>query len=182
MMRFLAGLLAALQLASFAGDGCRLAIGMKSGWLLRLHVVAQDDTEEMQRIKECVRDAVQDAYAQGAQPGSMLSNARRLLPTLTQAAEDCAHVEGFTGQVRVCLETRAFDARELDGVTVPAGVYPALMVYLGDAAGHNWWGLLDPALAWRCAGGDGAHTGWDWSLDGLWAALRTLWRPVQEGV
>lgn len=182
MVRFLAGMLAALQLAAPASGGWQLTLGLRTGWLLRLHVVAQDDTAEMQRIKECVRLAVQDAYVQGAEAGPMLDNARRLLPELTEAAEACARGEGFAGPVRVCLEERRFDARELDGVTVPAGVYPALMVYLGDAAGHNWWGLLDPTLAWRCAGGEGHLVGWDWSLDGLWAALRSLWLPLGEGV
>ena len=60
-------------------------------------------------------------------------------------------------------------------ITLTAGHYPALMIFLGDAQGRNWWGLLDPELSIRFAlvpGGtpnDGVC--WDWSLEALWAAL-----------
>lgn len=180
MTRILAGLLAAFQLLVPQIESLRVTSGLKTGALLRLHVVAQDDTEEMQRVKLCVRDAVRDAYAQGALEGAMLDNARRLLPTLTEAAVARAQQEGFQGAVQVMLTEAAFDARELDGLTVPAGRYPALMVYLGDARGHNWWGLLDPELALRCAGGDGGASPWDWSLEGFLAALKAIWQPVWE--
>ena len=168
-MLFILARLLAPQMASF-----RLFAGMQSGYLLRCHVVAQDDTAEMQRVKLCVRDAVLDAYAAHGTPGAMLPQARALLPVLTRAAEDAAEAEGFSGKVRVCLERRAFEERMLEGVTVPAGNYPALMVYLGNAQGHNWWGLLDPDMACRCAGGEGISSPWDWSWQGFLDALRRI--------
>lgn len=182
MVRLLAGILAALQLLMPQTEALRLAAGLKTGALLRLHVVAEDDTAEMQRVKLCVRDAVRDAYAQNASEGAMLDNARRLLPALTEAATACALQEGFQGEVRVELREITFDARELDGLTVPAGDYPALMVYLGHAQGHNWWGLLDPELALRCAGSEDASAPWDWSLEGFWAALKSIWHLGREDV
>ena len=47
------------------------------------------------------------------------------------------------------------------------------MIRLGDARGHNWWGLLDPQLALDSAAawqGDGLLL-WDWSLSALLEAL-----------
>lgn len=161
-------MLALMMAASLFSPQSRTIFAMKTGVLLRMHVVAQDDTAEMQRVKLRVRDAVLSAYSP-EEPGPMLMQAAALLPQLTSAARDAAAREGFTGQVHVSLENRDFDACTLDGMTFPAGKYPALMVRLGDAKGHNWWGLLDAGLALDCAGGqDGS---WDWSLAGLLKAL-----------
>lgn len=170
MVRFVLSLMLAATLLS---PQCRAVAGMKTGVLLRMHVIAQDDTAEMQRVKLCVRDAVQQAYGTGStQP--MLARAQALLPQLTRAARDAAAREGFSGPVQVCIERRHFDRRTLDGVTFPAGEYPALMVRLGDARGKNWWGLVDPALALDCASLPGGA--WDWTLSGLWQAL-LHWLP-----
>ena len=81
----------------------------------------------------------------------MLKQAQEMLPELQQAAEKAAQQEGFDGSVTATIENIAFDARELDGLTIPAGIYPALMVRLGDAQGHNWWGLLDRDAALSAA-------------------------------
>lgn len=150
---------------------------MKTGILLRMHVVAQDDTDEMQRVKLCIRDAVQQAYAAAEGQGTMLSRTEKLLPQLTQAARETAAREGFTGSVTVAVEKLRFDERTLDGLTIPAGEYPALMIRLGEAQGRNWWGLIDPELALECAALEGC-TQWDWSLAGFLQALFGLEREV----
>ena len=133
-------------------DNAKTALAMRAGILLRLHVVANSDDAEDQRVKLCVRDAVQDAYqARAAQGEPMLKQAQEMLPELQMAAEKAARQEGFDGSVTATIENIAFDARELDGLTIPAGIYPALMVRLGDAQGHNWWGLLDRDAALSAA-------------------------------
>ena len=129
-------------------DSARAVMAMRAGILLRLHVVAASDLPEDQRIKLCVRDAVQAAYAEHAkESASMLENTRTMLPALQAAAEQAARAEGYHGPVTVSLEQVAFDERKLDGLTFPAGIYPALMVRLGPAQGHNCWGLVDRELA-----------------------------------
>ena len=175
MPQIIAAVLAAMQILSsniFAGF---TVSRLQSGEYLRMHVVAQDDTAEMQRIKLCVRDAVQDCFllARDASLPTMQAQAEAILPLLTEAACACAIEEGFTGDVTVTLGMFAFDDRELDGMAVPAGEYPALMILLGDAKGQNWWGLLDPETSLRFAGAntqDGPIQ-WDWSLKGLLRAL-----------
>lgn len=146
---------------------------MKSGVLLRMHVVAQDNTPAMQQVKYTVRDAVRQAYAASSPQGAMLTNAQACLPALAAAAREAAAAAGFTGEVSVTVETASFDQRTLDGLTIPAGDYPALMIRLGDARGRNWWGLIDPELALSCAAIEG-EDGWDWSLMGFLRALFCL--------
>ena len=185
MLKTLFTLLLALQTMLAAPAECRTVFAMKTGVLLRVHVVAQDDTAEMQRVKLCVRDAVLAAYAAAPEDGqTMLRRAEGLMPELTSAAVRAARDEGFTGAVEVSLEQAAFDSRTLDGITIPAGEYPALMIRLGDARGHNWWGLLDPQLALDSAAarqGDGPLV-WDWSLSALLEALLMPFITIPEEV
>ncbi len=164
---------------------------MKQGALLRLHVVAQDDTGAMQALKLPVRDAVRARYAALCDPRApMLTEARRLLPALTEAAEEAARGAGFDGPVSVRIETRRFGARVLSGLCVPAGDYPALMIRLGEAAGRNWWGLIDPEAALRAAAvdepGDAPWRGnapwrFDWSWEELLSALMGFFLPAEGG-
>lgn len=171
MIRTLVSLCLILSTAATAlPQETRTAFAMKTGILLRMHVVAQDDTQEMQRVKLCVRDAVQAAYAADDTSGPMLSKAAAMLPTLRRAAREAAAAEGFTGPVAVTIERASFDKRSLDGLTIPAGEYPALMIRLGQARGHNWWGLIDPELAVRCAALPETDL-WDWSFMGFLRAL-----------
>lgn len=151
--RCLALIAALAQLMAGADlDSGRAVLAMRAGIILRLHVVAASDLAEDQRIKLCVRDAVQAAYAESpVQDGSMLEKTRSILPVLQEAAEKAARAEGYDGPVAVCLEQTVFNTRELDGLTFPAGMYPALMVRLGPAQGHNWWGLVDRELSLACA-------------------------------
>ncbi|MBP3637530.1 MAG: stage II sporulation protein R [Clostridia bacterium] len=171
MIRSLLSLLLVAQTLSSAviPPQARTVFAMKTGILLRVHVIAQDDTEEMQRIKLCVKDAVLAAYSP-EEGQTMLQRTRTLLPQLAQAAQKAARAEGFTGSVQVSIEQAAFDQRTLDGLTIPAGEYPALMIRLGSARGHNWWGLIDPELAQACAALPD-KTGWDWSLAAFFEAL-----------
>ena len=180
MIRPLLSLILSLQLISgtVLDAQTRTILAMKTGVLLRMHVVAQDDSPQMQRIKLCVRDAVRQTYAATPANGqTMLRHTRELLPELTCAARKEAQAQGFTGQVSVSIENHDFDQRTLDGLTFPAGVYPALMIRLGEARGHNWWGLIDPDLALACADVDGS-AGWDWSLRGFLKALLGFGREV----
>ena len=183
MIQLLAGLLAVLQLQCACMPD-RTALAMKSGVLLRMHVVAQDDTPAMQALKAPVRDAVRQVYAahtssENALP--MLPRVAALLPELTAAAQSAAREAGYTGEVSVSLEWARFDRRTLDGLTIPAGWYPALMIRLGNARGHNWWGLIDPELALSAAAMESDASGilWDWTLEGLLAALFHL--PLKGG-
>ena len=189
MLRSLICLILTFQslMAPLATPEGRVTFAMKTGVLLRMHVVAQDDTDEMQRVKLVVRDAVRQAYDDRYPLPclSMMAAAGDILSDLTEAAVSAARNEGFEGIVTVDIETLPFDERELEGFLLPEGDYPALMIRLGDAQGHNWWGLIDPEFSLRAAMVPGMETAegsaeWDWSLRAFLSALLGLPLTMQE--
>jgi stage II sporulation protein R len=44
----------------------------------------------------------------------------------------------------LCKE--AFDKRVYDTFTLPAGIYNALLIVIGDGQGKNWWCVVFPSL------------------------------------
>ena len=49
----------------------------------------------------------------------------------------------------MCIRDRckeAFDTRYYDTFTLPAGIYEALRITIGEGEGHNWWCVAFPSL------------------------------------
>ena len=115
--------------------------------LIRLHVVANSDSEEDQAIKLQVRDAVlavtQPLLEDAEEPKAALLAA---LPEIEQAAEDCLRTLGDSHSVTVTLAQEQFPTRVYDSFALPAGQYLALRVTIGAGAGHNWWCVVFPSL------------------------------------
>ena len=115
--------------------------------LIRLHVVANSDTREDQRVKLLVRDAVletADGLLRDAQnPEAALQTG---LPELERAANEKLALLGCEETASVSLRRELFPTREYETFRLPAGVYRTLRVSIGQAGGHNWWCVVFPAL------------------------------------
>ena len=117
---------------------------------IRLHVLAEDDSDEAQALKLKVRDACLEAARTLLADCDSADEAWTLvcdnLDGLEAAAADRARELGYIGPV--VAETGLFDFpdRHYGGVFVPAGQYRALRVVIGAGEGHNWWCVLYPSL------------------------------------
>lgn len=118
--------------------------------MLRLHVIANSDSEDDQRLKLLVRDTILREGAAVFDGSTDVRNAKeKLTPQfshLEQAAEHTLRENGCDDRVRITLETTYFDTRTYGSLTVPAGMYEAVCVRIGKAAGHNWWCVMFPPL------------------------------------
>ena len=118
--------------------------------VLRLHVVANSDSDEDQALKLLVRDAVLAQAAPMLDGASDRESAERALsPRLDELARTAADVlaaEGCSDPVAVTLDNQWFPTKEYDGFSLPAGQYRALRVTIGEGAGHNWWCVVFPPL------------------------------------
>ena len=118
--------------------------------VVRLHVLANSDSEEDQALKLRVRNAVlEQATAileQSADRREAESRLRGQLLELERIAAKEIAAEGYDYPVTVNLENADFPTKEYDGFTLPAGEYLALRILIGDAAGRNWWCVVFPPL------------------------------------
>lgn len=118
--------------------------------VVRLHVLANSDSEEDQALKLQVRDVVLERAAaileESADRREAESRLRgELLEFERIAAEEIA-VQGYDYPVTVELENTDFPTKEYDGFTLPAGEYLALRVIIGEGQGQNWWCVVFPPL------------------------------------
>jgi stage II sporulation protein R len=118
--------------------------------LLRLHVVGASDSQEDQDVKLLVRDAVLQSLEEGlrdlADVDAACDYVARMLPQVEAAANRCLAAAGFDDTVSVSLTEEAFPTREYDTFSLPAGIYKALRVVIGEGEGKNWWCVVFPSL------------------------------------
>lgn len=118
--------------------------------LLRLHVVGSSDSKEDQDVKLLVRDAVLASLEEGLQDltdvDAAVDYVCRMLPKVESAANRALAAAGFDDTAVVTLEEEAFPTREYDTFSLPAGVYRALRVVIGEGEGRNWWCVVFPQL------------------------------------
>lgn len=138
-------LMAMLAAVWLGGEQEKLA-----GQLVRLHVVANSDSQRDQAMKLAVRDRVL-AQAEKLYPSELtrseaLEILSRHLPELERAGQAEADAWGSGAQVKASLEECWFPTKEYDGFALPAGEYTALRVVIGEGEGQNWWCVAFPPL------------------------------------
>lgn len=119
--------------------------------VLRLHILANSDSEEDQFLKLKVRDRllrdVPEMFSKAESKSSAITEAEKHMDEIKQTIEDELRENGaeygFSVQI---VDGMYFENREYDGFTMPAGIYSALRICLGNAEGQNWWCVMYPPL------------------------------------
>ena len=125
--------------------------------VLRLHILANSDSEADQNLKIKVRDRLlsETGLLFG---GCSLSEAKALaesnIPRITELSQQVVASCGFDYKVTCSVGEFEFDERTYGEYTLPRGVYSAVQIKLGEANGNNWWCVLYPPLCLPCAEGD----------------------------
>lgn len=144
-------LLAALCVSLLTGLWAQQTQSAISDQLLRLHVLAVDDSEAEQALKLRVRDAVLGYLEPELAGVADRDEAReRIEARLDEIAEAAAAVsEGRS--VTVTLGRESYPLRQYEGFRLPAGEYESLRVVLGEGKGHNWWCVVFPPICLTAA-------------------------------
>jgi stage II sporulation protein R len=118
--------------------------------LVRLHILANSDSQTDQALKIKVRDALLShsggLFAGYTTKEEAIGKLEGSLDKLTQIAQETLEQEGCCLPVTCQLEETYFNTRVYDTVTLPAGNYTALRVLIGKGAGQNWWCVMFPPL------------------------------------
>ena len=118
--------------------------------VVRLHVLANSDSEEDQALKLKVRDALLEKTAPLLSSCSSREEACAALEAhmdeLKQIAEEVIRAEGYDYPVTILLGEEEYPEKNYDSICFPSGKYTSLRVCIGNAEGQNWWCCLFPPL------------------------------------
>ncbi len=126
--------------------------------VVRLHVLANSDSEEDQALKLRVRDAVLATTSPLVEDCESQADAIAVLDAhmdeLEAAARAVIAEAGREDAVSILLGEEEYPTRTYESCCFPAGTYVSLRVCIGDAAGQNWWCVLFPPLCLSAATAD----------------------------
>ena len=126
--------------------------------VLRLHVVADSNSETDQKLKLMVRDAVLEKGGELFDGTVTADTAKaQILPRVDEleaAATEALRANGCKNAVEIIVTEEYFNTRCYEEFTMPAGVYTAVRVNIGSAAGQNWWCVMFPPLCLPAASTD----------------------------
>lgn len=118
--------------------------------VIRLHVIANSDSEADQALKLAVRDRVleqaEGLYPQEATLAEAQAALEGQLNALAAAGREVVEAQGYNYPVAAQLTDCWFPTKEYEGFALPAGNYTALQVTIGEGRGQNWWCVAFPPL------------------------------------
>ena len=115
--------------------------------VIRLHVLAESDSDEDQARKLQVRDVILEILAERMEEAHSYEDAAAAVSSMLGEIEETARrtVQGEC-TVRAELGRERYPVRVYENYTLPAGEYTSLRVILGEGEGKNWWCVLFPQL------------------------------------
>ncbi|HBK86505.1 MAG TPA: hypothetical protein DDZ53_10790 [Firmicutes bacterium] len=120
--------------------------------LIRLHVLANGESLEDQRVKLVVRDELLAVLNPLLATAASMEEAEEIIKAnlvlLSQTAEQALVQAKVDYQARLQLGLFNFPDKYYGTYSLPAGRYMALNVTLGTGAGRNWWCVIFPAMCY----------------------------------
>lgn len=123
--------------------------------VIRLHVIANSDSDEDQAQKLRVRDRILELVGEGLGDAETKADAEakmaEMLPEIESAAAELLADENSGYKVTATLTEEKYPRKSYGTVTLPSGTYTSLRVIIGEGAGHNWWCVLFPRMCTKPA-------------------------------
>ena len=118
--------------------------------IIRLHVIANSDSEQDQALKLKVRDAALECMDGFISADATLEQSKQILQAnetaLTDACKAVIEEAGKEYEIAVVYGVETYPEKCYDGITLPAGDYYSVRIVIGEGAGQNWWCVLFPPL------------------------------------
>ncbi len=111
--------------------------------MVRLHVIANSDSEEDQSLKLKVRDAI---LSHSRSNFTKKDEVKGELESYKKIAQEVIFQNGYDYEVDVEYGNFKFPTKEYNNLRLPAGNYDAVRVKIGSAKGQNWWCVMFPPL------------------------------------
>ena len=120
--------------------------------VLRLHVIANSDSDEDQSLKLIVRDEILKEVSslvmecESFEEAEAVLSKEENLDRLRRVAEETIEREGYDYKVSISLGREKYPRKNYEALCFPSGNYTSLRVEIGGAVGKNWWCVLFPQL------------------------------------
>lgn len=118
--------------------------------VFRLHVIANSDTDEDQALKLKVRDSLlkymNNICSNCSTKDEAISIANQHKEEFQKVAEQTICDNGYNYSVKINIGNFYFPTKNYGDISLPAGMYDALRVEIGEAKGQNWWCVMFPSL------------------------------------
>ena len=115
---------------------------------VRLHVIANSDSEQDQALKLIVRDAlltaVNDLEATGKEDA--VEKIEKQKENLAEIAKTVIKNNGEEYEVKIEIGKEKYPTKHYEDFSLPAGEYTSVRVIIGKGEGQNWWCVLYPPL------------------------------------
>ena len=123
--------------------------------VVRLHVLANSDSDEDQALKLKVRDAILAYTSPKVIDSESREEAIEILKNeldeIEKISEQVVKEQGYAYSVEVTLTLEEYPTRNYESMSFPSGEYVSLRVLIGEAEGQNWWCVLFPPLCLSAA-------------------------------
>ncbi len=124
--------------------------------VLRIHILADSDSERDQNLKLKVRDSIlnftEDLYSDVDSKEEAIELTKNHLDKIIATAENTLRENGCNKSVSAEICNMDFDIRNYGDITMPSGNYTALRVKIGSGEGKNWWCVMYPSLCLYTSG------------------------------
>ena len=120
--------------------------------VIRLHVIANSDSEEDQALKLSVRDSILERVGQICADAEDYDSALATISRQENLDELCAIAQrtvdeaGYDYKVSISVGREDYPRKNYDSFCFPSGEYTSLKVEIGESDGQNWWCVLFPQL------------------------------------
>ena len=118
--------------------------------LIRLHIIANSDSETDQAVKLKVRDRILSEMSVYFKDAKDAGECRKIINNnidmVVWYANDELKKNGFDYTADAYYGRFEFPTKVYANVTLPKGEYEAVRVVLGKGEGHNWWCVMFPPL------------------------------------
>lgn len=122
---------------------------------LRLHILANSDSEEDQALKIEIRDLLLKNYGDRLKSSECTSDAikkaQSLIADMERDTKRWICEMGYDYSIKITLTEEWYDTREYESYTLPRGIYTSLRVIIGEGEGKNWWCVMYPPICLELA-------------------------------
>ena len=116
--------------------------------IIRLHILAQSNSEYDQKIKLEVRNEILKAVKD-----IDIKKSSEFLSTAQNTANRYLNENNISYRAKAIKGKFHFPQKTYNNITLPSGEYNGIRIVLGEGKGENWWCIMYPPLCVTQSGG-----------------------------